>query len=150
MSSITEHPRSTINQDDVPSHPNARTVQQSSPHSDIVFRLPRVDAPTGRPLHDDEWVEVHWTVAEPEDDEIHNKVARRHRRLLRLLREAKEQDAAPTVGNLATVLDVGGATIKRDLAALRRSGHSIHTRGSRARSNLHPNTMQNRQPPRAK
>jgi len=97
----------------------------------IRMRLPHADAPTGRPLRDDEWVEVTWTVATPEDDAITSKVARRQHRLLRLLREAEEQRAAPTVDDLAAALQASRATIKRDLAALRKAGHNVRTRGSR-------------------
>ena len=109
--------------------------------------LPRADAPTGRPLRDDEYVEVTWTVAAPEDDEVSGKawpelglnavegqsqrVARRRHRLLRLLRQAREQGAAPTVDDLAAALEMSRATIKRDLAALRQAGHAAQTRGSR-------------------
>ncbi|RLC91285.1 MAG: hypothetical protein DRI79_03270 [Chloroflexi bacterium] len=59
------------------------------------------------------------------------KVACRRHRLLRLLREAADQAAAPTVPALAAALDVSERTVKRDLAALRAAGHDVHTRGSR-------------------
>ena len=94
-------------------------------------RLARADAPTGRPLGDDEWVEITWTLVAPEDEAISGKVARRQHRLLRLLREAEEQGAAPTVDDLASALKVGRATIKRDLAAMRETGQTVRTRGSR-------------------
>ncbi len=98
-----------------------------------TVRMPAASAPTGRPLRDDEWVEVTWTVTAPEDDAVLGKVARRQQRLQRLLREAQEQGAAPTVDDLADALEVSRATIKRDLAALRRAGHEVRTRGSRNR-----------------
>ena len=93
-------------------------------------RLPRADAPTGRPLRDDEYVEVTWSIAAPEDDEVIGKVARRRHRLLRLLREAAEQAATPTVYDLSEALGVSISTVKRDLAALRAQGHDVRTRGS--------------------
>lgn len=96
-----------------------------------TIHLPVAEAPTGRPLRDDEWVEVAWTVAAPEDDEIPAKAARRQHRLQRLLREAVSQGAAPTLDDLAWALEVSLATIKRDLAALRASGCQVVTRGSR-------------------
>jgi tetratricopeptide (TPR) repeat protein len=99
----------------------------------LTVGLPRVDAPTGRPLNDDEYVEVSWSITAPEDDEIAAKVDRRCHRILRLLREAAEQSAAPTLEDLAAALDVSVSTVKRDLAALRRAGHEVSTRGSRGR-----------------
>ncbi len=95
-------------------------------------RLPAESAPTSRPLHDDEHVEVTWTVAAPEDDDIVDRVARRRHRILRLLRQAAEQSAAPNVEHLAKALDVSARTIRRDLAALRAQGQDARTRGSRA------------------
>ena len=97
----------------------------------IQVRLPSASAPTGRPLRDDEYVGITWTVVTPEDDQITGKVARRRHRILRLLREAAEQSAAPNVNHLAEALDVSARTIKRDLAALRKAGHDPRTRGNR-------------------
>ncbi len=51
-------------------------------------RLPRANAPTGRARRDDEYVEITWTIAAPEDASIEGKTARRHHRLRRLLAEA--------------------------------------------------------------
>lgn len=97
----------------------------------LLARLPHVDAPTGRPLRADEWVEVDWTLSVPEDDEIPDEVERRRRRILRLLAEAAERSAAPTIKALAQALDVSQRTVKRDLAALRATGHPTPTRGAR-------------------
>jgi DNA-binding SARP family transcriptional activator/tetratricopeptide (TPR) repeat protein len=105
----------------------------STGRTQVVVRLPRADAPSGRPLGDREYTTVHWTVADSEDDKITGKAARRQHRLLRLLDEAEEQRAAPTVDDLATALDVSQPTIKRDLSALRQAGHEVRTRGSRGR-----------------
>ncbi len=115
----------------VPEHRALLAAWQATRPPCTIVRLPCASAPTGRPLRDDERVDVHWTVTEPEDEDIQGKVARRRRRLLRLLSEAKEQGAAPTVGDLALALSVSQSTIKRDLAALRQSGHRVNTRGSR-------------------
>jgi DNA-binding SARP family transcriptional activator len=101
------------------------------PPTTVGISLPLVTAPTGRPLHDDEFVDVSWTVAALEDEEIPGKADRRRYRVLRLLREAAEHSAAPAVEHLAAALDVSARTIKRDLATLRAQGHDVRTRGSR-------------------
>ncbi|MBN2006227.1 MAG: tetratricopeptide repeat protein [Anaerolineae bacterium] len=122
----------------------ARSLEQVGEHRAIVAaweasrpcqvgaRLPHINAPiAGRTLRNDEWVNVVWTIAAPEDGEIADKVTRRRRQLLRLLHEAAEQSAAPTIEALSSALEVAPRTIKRDLAALRAQGHNVHTRGGR-------------------
>ncbi len=86
----------------------------------VTVSLPRADAPLGRPVREDEFVTVTWTVAAPEDETIAGKVARRRHRVLRLLREAQAQGAAPTHRHLAEALGVSRRTIERDMAALQR------------------------------
>ena len=96
----------------------------------VAVRLPRADAPLGRPLREDEHVTVAWTVASPVDREAQGKVACRRQRLLRLLEEAQAQGAAPTHDHLAQALGVSRRTIERDVVALRRQGHLLPpTRG---------------------
>jgi tetratricopeptide (TPR) repeat protein len=85
----------------------------------VQVRLPRADAPTGRALHDDEYIEITWTIAAPEDASIKGKTARRHQQLRRLLAEAVAQNAAPTHAHLADALGVGLRTVERDAAALK-------------------------------
>ncbi len=97
----------------------------------ITVRIPHVDAPTGRPLRAEEYVDVIWTAHCPEDDHIPEKAARRKAALQRLLAEAETQGAAPTVGDLASVLAVSPATVKRDLAELRQAGQPVKTRGGK-------------------
>ena len=101
------------------------------PIKTMDVRLPRCEAPTGRPVREDEWVTVHWRIQLPEDALIRHKGDRRRHRLLRLLREAREQGAAPRVTDLARALEVAPRTIKRDLARLRATGHEVCTRGAR-------------------
>ncbi len=113
----------------VPEHRAIMDAWRSVQPQRLTVRLPRAEAPTGRPLDDDEWVEVIWTVAAPEDEAIRGKVARRRHRLRRLLDEAVAQGAAPTLGQLAEVLQVSLRTVKRDLAALRAAGYATPTRG---------------------
>ena len=84
----------------------------------------------------EEAVTVIWTVDAGEPDaalaERDGKVTLRRHRILRLLVEAEEAGGSPTVADLAGALNVSPRTIDSDLAALRRQGHSIRTRGRRA------------------
>jgi DeoR/GlpR family transcriptional regulator of sugar metabolism len=66
-----------------------------------------------------ETIAVIWTISTPQDDDIPGKAARRHHRLRRLLGEAYEQGAAPSIEHLAQALGVDRRTIQRDLKALR-------------------------------
>ncbi len=93
-----------------------------------VVRLPRIGAPTGRPLRDNEFLNITWTRSEPKDDMVSNKSERRKRQLERLLHEAIEQGAAPSVDDLARLLGASRATIKRDIVELRHSGNPVETR----------------------
>jgi tetratricopeptide (TPR) repeat protein len=93
------------------------TWQKTHPRR-ISVRLPRAGTPLGRPLRPEEWVEVTWTVAAPEDMAICGKVARRRTRLLRLLEEAAQQGASPAYEHLARALGVSLRTLSTDIAAL--------------------------------
>lgn len=84
----------------------------------VTVRLPRNDAPTGRPLQPEEYVEVQWTITAPADEAIPDKVNRRRQRLARLLNEAASQGARPTYSSLAQALAVSVRTIAQDLAAI--------------------------------
>ena len=87
-----------------------------------------MDAPTGRPLRPDEFVEVEWVL---DRTLLRDGPEGRRRGLLRLVEQAREQGASPTVDDLAAALEVSKATIKRDLEALRRRGLAPATRGAR-------------------
>ena len=117
----------------VPEHRAIVSAWKSPQPQQATFLLPSASAPTGRPLHKDEIIEVIWTIAAPEDNSISGKADRRRHRLLRLLREATAQFAAPPIAALSTALDVSERTIKRDLAALRAAGHPVSTRGTHAK-----------------
>lgn len=117
--------------EDVRSHREGVAAYQALPIQDLdrqQVRLPRAGVPTGRPLREDEYVTVAWTIEAPADQEIIPKAARRQQRLLR---EAAEQGAAPTVDDPAAALEVSRATVKRDLESLRQVGHPVQTWGSR-------------------
>ncbi len=98
-----------------------------------TMRLPGASVPTGRPLRDEDYVEVAWSVAHPDDYDVDEGPLRRRARLLRLLAEAKRQGARPTVEHLADAAGASVATVRRDLDRLRAEGHEARTRGSRTR-----------------
>jgi DNA-binding SARP family transcriptional activator/predicted ATPase/DNA-binding transcriptional ArsR family regulator len=98
-----------------------------------IVRLPRVGAPTGRQLRDDELVDVTWTVEAPDDTTVTDVGERRRRQILRLLDEATRQGAAPTVDDLAEAIGASRSTVRRDMATLRQHGVAARTRGHRTR-----------------
>ncbi len=118
----------------VPEHREIESVwSQLSPHS-VEVRLAAVGIPTGRPVRDDDLRQVTWTVADADDDLVASPIDRRRRRLLRLMTEAGEQGAVPSIDQLAGALNVSPSTVGRDLTALRSAGHHLITRGLRPRA----------------
>jgi DNA-binding SARP family transcriptional activator/biotin operon repressor len=97
----------------------------------VRVTVPAATAPLGRPLGPHDRVSVALTLHHPTDAAIRDRVARRRRRLLRLLGEATAQGGLPTIDDLAQVLGASPVTIRRDVRALRAEGHEISTRGSR-------------------
>lgn len=94
----------------------------------IQVRLVRAGVPLGRKLSDDDYVSGRWTIYAPGDEAVADKGDRRRRVLLRLLREAEAQDAAPTDSDLAEALKVSRRTILRDMEKLGEEGHALPTR----------------------
>lgn len=84
----------------------------------IAVSLAKSEAPLGRPLRENEYVSVQWTISAPEDEAIADKTARRQYRLKRLLLQAESQNAAPTDEDLAGALGVSRRTILRDMQDL--------------------------------
>jgi DNA-binding transcriptional ArsR family regulator len=115
----------------VPEHREIVAAATKIAPQTVEVLLPAVGAPTGRPLGDDETRLVVWTVDHPEDTTTDSPIDRRRRRLLRLLAEAGDQGAVPSIEQVAAALDVSDSTVRRDLAVLRESGHPITTRGQR-------------------
>ena len=85
-------------------------------------------------------VKVTWTVDAGSEDAIveatHGPVGLRRHRVARLLKEAREQGARPSHGDLADALGVSVPTIRRDLRALREASASTphirpHSRGGK-------------------
>jgi len=107
--------------------------EQAALGRQVRVRLARPDAPAGRPLRDDERVVVVWTVDAGEPDAAllasEGKVALRRARIRRLLDEAAAQGGVPTERDLAAALGVTARTIRSDVAALRKAGHPVRTRG---------------------
>lgn len=97
----------------------------------VEVYLPAVEAPTGRPLEDDETRRVVWTIDHPEDARFVSPIDRRRHRLLRLLAEADDRGAVPAIEHVAAALEVSDSTVRRDLAALREEGHMVSSRGQR-------------------
>jgi DNA-binding SARP family transcriptional activator/Tfp pilus assembly protein PilF len=108
-----------------------QAFQASPREKQTTVLLPHADAPQGRPLRDDEYVSVTWTLATAEDASLTNKVDRRRRCLLRLLHEAQAQGAIPRDLDLANALGVSLATLRRDLATLRDRGYDLPPRRRR-------------------
>jgi DNA-binding SARP family transcriptional activator/predicted ATPase len=115
----------------VPAHREiVAAASRNTPHT-VEVRLPRADAPTGRPLDDHDLQVVQWTIQHPDDDLINSPIDRRRHRLIRLLDEAEVEGAAPSIDDLANALAVSDSTVRRDLSALRKAGHRVITRGQR-------------------
>lgn len=100
----------------------------------IEWRVPRVDAPTGRTLDTSEYVDVVWTTSHPDDWEWTAAARRRQHRILRLTTQAASRRGVARVSDLAEVLGVSERTIKRDLAQLRADGHTLKMRRGEEKS----------------
>lgn len=118
----------------VPEHREIVETKRRLDHHTIEVSLPATGVPTGRPLSTDDLRRVTWTINHPEDDLVVSPIERRHRRLLRLISEAGDRGASPSMDDLARALEVSESTVRRDLAALRRAGHDVTTRGQRRRA----------------
>lgn len=95
-----------------------------------AMQIPASDAPMGRPLNPDEFVDVTWTVSNPTDWEVVSPAERRQKRLCRLAAEAEAQNGSARIRDFANALDVSERTIKRDIAELRSRGTTVRTRKS--------------------
>jgi len=111
----------------------AEALAKRPPPGHLRVRLARADAPAHRRPTLDETVVVTWTVDAGSPDAAlakrEGKVTLRRHRLLRLLAEAETAGARPTVADLSGAFDVSPRTIRTDLAALRRQGYTVRTRG---------------------
>jgi uncharacterized protein len=114
--------------DRVPEHRRIVATWDANRPREVTLKMAGTRAPTGRPLRDEERVAVTLTI---HPGGRGDSTARRDE-LLRVLEGAAAQGALPTVGDLAELVGVSVATVRRDLVALRASGHPIRTRGNRA------------------
>ena len=118
----------------VPEHREIVAVWTGLSPRSVQVRLPAVGTPTGRRLREDDLRQVAWTVTDAEYDLGASPIDRRRHRLLRLMTEAGEQGAVPSIVQLAETLNVSPSTVGRDLVALRSAGHHVITRGLRPRA----------------
>jgi len=127
-----DEPTKTLSWEQIPNH---RAIKKRwlelQPRLETIV-LPRSDAPLGRGLSKAEHIEVTWTIHEPFDEQIEDRVERRRHQIKRLIDQARDQGASPTTKDLAGALDSGDATIRRDLQAMREQGLHVPTRGSRS------------------
>jgi DNA-binding CsgD family transcriptional regulator len=111
------------------------SASRSSPQrlGQIRQVIASAEAPHGKPLCQTDMVDVVWTLDAGEEDlqvlKKYGRVALRQARLLRLIDEALEQGGVPTQEDLARVLGVSVRTIRSDIAALKKQGYHIVTRG---------------------
>jgi DNA-binding SARP family transcriptional activator len=98
----------------------------------VVVKLARADVPLGRPVRDDELVEVAWTVDDLAQTDSGSDGDSRRRRLIRLLEEARAAGAAPTDVQLAAALGVSRRTILRDAKLLGAERRTLPTRRRRS------------------
>ncbi len=84
--------------------------------------------PLGRAVRPDDLVEVGLQL--PRSGGPADPIERRRWLLAEVVHQIVEQEGAPTVADLAGILEVSGATVRRDLAALRGAGQTLPTRGA--------------------
>lgn len=113
----------------VPAH--AAILEAVARARPTVVSIAARTAPRGRPLADDERVEipVSGVLADPPHD-VDPAVWRRGQ-LTRLVEHLAAAGGAPTVADLAGLLGCSTATVRRDLAVLRGDGVTLPTRGTR-------------------
>lgn len=102
------------------------TIAEARPQL-VTVRLAGADVPTGRPLDEADLRVVELEVPRG----AYEDTAARRRAIPELVAQAARHRAAPTVDDLAEVLQVSPSTIRRDLSRLRQDGTEVATRGTR-------------------
>ena len=120
----------------IPEHARLLDLAEELAPRQVVVEVAASDAPAGRPLRASELVvirvEVDPLVDEGTCDGTTDPVERRRIQLTDAVEQATAQGGAVTVSDLARILEVSAATVRRDLAALRRRGCAVPTRGAKA------------------
>ncbi|MGB5758625.1 MAG: AAA family ATPase [Acidimicrobiales bacterium] len=114
----------------VPEHVEIAADYERRFVSTMAAQVPAIGAPMGRSLNSDDYVDVIWTIADPEDRKIEQPALRRQHRLRRLTVEAEQQGGSARISDLAKALAVSERTIKRDIADIRNGGTTLRTRKS--------------------
>jgi DNA-binding SARP family transcriptional activator/tetratricopeptide (TPR) repeat protein/DNA-binding transcriptional ArsR family regulator len=115
----------------LPEHRRILTALARALHGRVSISVAAADAPLGRPLRLAEHLEV-VVDRSARDDDPDDPVDARRTLLARVVAAIGDQGGAPTIGNLAEVLEVSPATVRRDLGALRDAGVAVETRGHRS------------------
>lgn len=116
----------------IPDHREIVALRRTHRPTEVRRHLTASHTPTGRPLTDRDRVEVSLTLDTNGARSREGRVAARRSQIQHLTRQASNQGALPTIEDLAELLDVSVATIRRDLRALRERGLAVRTRGNRA------------------
>jgi biotin operon repressor len=98
----------------------------------VIYLAVDKNEPAGKPLKECRLVTVKLTLSAKEDRKILRKeglIALRRRKIVRVCHEALDQGALLTQEDLAELLTTSVRTVRYDIAALRREGVSVPTRG---------------------
>ncbi len=115
----------------LPEHRRILEAASCTEHDRMSLSVAAAGAPFGRALAVSEHVDVVIDRSRRDDDPDDPVLARRVL-LARVVATIADQGGAPTIGDLAEVLDVSAATVRRDLGALRDAGEKVETRGHRS------------------
>jgi DNA-binding SARP family transcriptional activator/tetratricopeptide (TPR) repeat protein len=115
----------------LPEHRRIRDAASRAQLDRVWVSVAASDAPLGRALARAEQVDVMVDRTRREADPGDPVEARRVL-LARVVAMIVDQGGAPTIGDLAEVLEVSPATVRRDLGALRDAGVTVETRGHRS------------------
>jgi DNA-binding transcriptional ArsR family regulator len=115
----------------LPEHRRILDASSRAQHDRVWVSVAASDAPLGRALARAEQVDVMVDRTRREADPD-DPVEARRALLARVIDTIVDQGGAPTIGDLAEVLEVSPATVRRDLGVLRDAGIAVRTRGHRS------------------